>query len=264
MREHNAIKVAKKAAPCIESGVAGDDVRNAGNDEEESMMRGYKYGLLLMMLPYWVPMAVADQAVSGVAASAVGAVPSPEEDYQAGLKAYEKDDTVDAIRLFYRAAESGHAGAQAEMGYILRQGSNYKPAFEYYRKSAAQGNATGQYGLGMMYAAPGEYQDFAEARKWVILAADQGDELAIYEMARSYIKGGLGLDENARKDPEALNWIKRSADIKDLSAIIALADAYRSGKYGLKIDEKQAKEWDDKYKEITGLKEVPKKTTKRR
>lgn len=228
------------------------------------MMRGYKCGLLLILLPCWVPMAVADPAVSGVAASAVKAIPSPEEDYQAAIKADKAGEVVEAVKLFKRAADRGHAAAQLEVGEIIKYGSGFKMAVEYYHKSAEQGYAAGQLGLGLVYTEPGVYQDFAEARKWVILAADQEYAPAIHEMARSYILGGMGLDENARSGPDALKWIKRAADIKYPLAIQTLADAYRLGKYGLEIDLKQAGEWDAKYKEAAGIKNVKKKSTKSR
>lgn len=205
-------------------------------------------------------MAVADPAASGVGASAAGgvaasavkAIPSPEEDYQAALKADKAGETMEAARLFAKAAEAGHAAAQAELGDILKYASGYGEAFESFRKSAAQGYAPGQYGLGMMYGDKGKLQDFAEARKWITLAAEQGFMPAIQEMALIYIRGDMGIEKNSQS-PDAVKWIKRAADMKDLAAIEALANAYRVGKYGLKIDLKQAEELDAKYKEIAGL-----------
>lgn len=229
-------------------------------------MRGYKCGLLLMALSCWVPAAVAGQAADVVAASAVKATPSPEEDYQAGLKADQIGEIIDAVRLFKRAADAGHATAQAKIGDIFKQGSGYKLAFEYYRKSAAQGDAHGQLGLGLIYANPGENQNFEEARKYVALAADQNYHPAILAMSGAYILGGLGLDEAARNSPEALKWIQRAVDIDSVIAIRAIADAYRTGKYGLVADLQKAAEWDDKANELQGITkdEKKKKSTKKR
>ncbi len=248
------------------------------------MMRGHKWGWLFVVVPYCVSMAVAEPAVSGAAetaasgvaaarkplypplgasASAVGAIPSPEEDYQAALKADDAGDMVDAGRLFMRAAKAGHAAAQATVALGLRTGSADKQAFEFFRKAAEQGNALGQLGLGTMYAESGVVpQDFAEARKWIARAADQGDKKAIHIMADAYISGQFGLDEAARNSPEALDWIKRAVAIDDPTAIRALAKAYRSGQFGLAVDPKQADDLDAKANKLLGIVEKKKKKTR--
>lgn len=256
------------------------------------MMRGYKCGLLLLVLSCWVPVAVADPAASGVAApapesiyniykaapsvatdpaaSGVAASTVPEEDYQAALKADRANEMVDAARLYRRAAEHGHAAAQVRLAEMLWQGSAKKAAMEYFRKAAEQGNAEGQLGLAMMYMADqvdGEWEmkrDFVETRKWLALAADQGNQQAIITLADAYINGKMDLDENARNSPEALAWIKRAAGVDDFSATKALASAYRSGKYGLAVDPKQADELDDKAKKMSGVVEPKKKSSKTR
>lgn len=241
------------------------------------MMRKYKWVWLLMALPYGAPVVMAGPAASGVAApqrslypaaaaaSAVGVVPSPEEDYQAAIKADEAENLVDAGRLYLRAAQRGHAAAQARVAYGLRYAGADKEAFEWFRKAAEQGNAFGQMGLATMYAESGVpgVQDFAEARKWLSLAADQGEKKAIAMMAGAYINGGMGLDENARNSSEALAWIKRAADIDNVIALKALANAYRSGQYGLAVDTKQADVLDAKVKKLLGT-EDKKKTKKTR
>ncbi len=240
------------------------------------MMHGHKWGWLLVVLPCWVSMAVAEPAASGVAApqrllyppleasaSAVGSIPSPEEDYQAALKADNAGDMVDAGRLFMRAAKAGHAAAQAYVALGLRTGTADKQAFEFFRKSAEQGNALGQLGLGTMYAESGVVpQDFGEARKWIGRAADQGDKKAISIMAGAYISGEFGLDETARNSPEALAWIKRAVAIDDATAIRALASAYRSGKFGLEVDTKQADDLDAKANKLLGIEVKKKKKTR--
>ena len=235
------------------------------------MMRGYKWGWLFVVLSCWTPVAGAEPAASGVAApqrllyplpaSGVESTQTPEEDYQAALKADAAGDLVDSGRLYLRAAKGGHAAAQAIIAIGLRYASADKEAVEWFRKSAEQGNAIGQIGLSTMYAMGegGLKQDFAEARKWVIRAADQGNKQAIGIMADAYINGKLGLDENARNSPDALAWIKRAADVDDVPALRALAAAYRSGQYGLAADPKQADELDAKVGKLTGKKEEKKK-----
>ena len=210
-------------------------------------MRGYGYGLWLMALSCWMHGAVAAPAAGAApAASAASAAPtrSPEEDYRLGMKARWSDDNFpDAILNFTHAAERGHAAAQAELADILEAGSAWKSALGWWRKSAEQGYAPGQYGLGMILrVTKGDVkQDFVEARKWITLAANQGHAAAIDLLANAYLgRMPLGLDANALNSPEVLLWIKRAADINSGFAIKALADAYRSGKYGLAVDPAQA------------------------
>lgn len=225
------------------------------------MMRGYKCGLLLMVLSCWVAAAVADPAASAVAASAVKAIPSPEEDYQEAIKADKAGELLEAGILFRRAAERGHAAAQAEIAAKFEYATAYKEALEFYRKSAEQGNAAGQFGLGLTYAMgnPEVKQDLVEARKWIVLAANQGYPSAINMLAEAYMKGGLGLDEKVRSGPDAAVWIKRAAEINYVPAIRALIRAYRSGQYGLEVDPKQANDLESSKKGLLGIREEKRK-----
>ena len=50
-------------------------------------------------------------------ASPVGA--SPEDDYQRGLAAYNKDELIDAMGWLEQASAAGHPKAQALLAYIL-------------------------------------------------------------------------------------------------------------------------------------------------
>jgi len=183
------------------------------------------------------------------------------EDYEAGAKAYAAEDVVGAMGKLKRAADSGHAAAQALLGDILHQSEFNEDAVAYFRKSAEQGNADGQYGLGTMYASgEGVKRDVALARKWIALAAEQGHKQALNVYAQAYISAELGLDEAARHSAEALTWIKRAADNDYIPAIEAWAVASRSGDLGLAIDVKMADDLTAKANKLRGLKKpVPAK-----
>lgn len=186
------------------------------------------------------------------------------DDYEAGAKAYAAEDVVSAMAKLKRAADSGHAAAQALLGDILHQAEFNEDAVAYFRKSAEQGNADGQYGLGVMYVSgEGVKRDVALARKWIELAAAQGHKQAINVYAQAYIAAELGLDETARRSAEALTWIKRAADNDYIPAIEALAAAYRTGDLGLTADPKMADELTAKAEKLRGLvKDVTKKKKK--
>ncbi len=177
----------------------------------------------------------------------------PAEDYTAGAKHYAAGDLIAAMPLLRRAADAGHAAAQAAIGEIVDQADSKEEAFGYFSKSAAQGNADGQFGLGIMLAGgEGAPKNLAEGRKWIALAAEQGHKIAINELASAYITGALDIPENARQSAEALRWIRAAADNGYLTAMERLAAAYRGGEMGLSVDVKTADQWAEKIRKIRG------------
>lgn len=233
-------------------------------------MRGWKCWLWLIALPYCAasfaapaeppanktPLKLDTNTITPSAASPAARTDpaSLAKTYEAGTKAYKEGDIAGAMALLRPAADAGHALSQAFLGYILDQSSFFDEAAAYYRKSADQGCAAGQFGLGVMYAeGSGVKQNFAEARRLLILASEQGHKQAVNVMASAYINGGLGLDDAAREKPEALSWIKRSAENDNLPAIDALAVAYQTGQYGLTPDPKKAEALIAKANKMRGI-----------
>lgn len=178
----------------------------------------------------------------------------PAEDYAEGARHYAEGDVVAAMPLLQRAADAGHAAAQAAIGDILDQSDAGAEAIEYFRKSAAQGNADGEFGLGVMLAAGrAAARNLAEARKWITLAAEQGHPLAVNELALAYISGGLEIPDEARQGAEALRWIRTAADKGYVAAMEKLAAAYRNGELGLAVDLKAAEQWAEKIRKTQGI-----------
>ena len=84
------------------------------------------------------------------------------------------------MRAWRKAAESGHAGAQCELGYCYNFGKGVamdcKAAADWYAKAAAQGDAGAQFNLGNLYEdGTGVAQDFKTAAAWYAKAEAQGD-----------------------------------------------------------------------------------------
>lgn len=178
----------------------------------------------------------------------------PDEDYKTGAKMYAVGDMLGAMPIIKKAADDGHAAAQALYADMILAGdAGDEQALSYFRKSAEQGNAEGQFGLGSMYASgEGVKRDLAEGRKWVTKAAEQGHHAAINEMALAYMTGGLGITDDARKSEQALRWIRQAADNNFLSAIREMVKAYRQGEYGLAPDVKLADQWAARERKVTG------------
>lgn len=174
----------------------------------------------------------------GIAVFAGGLVAAPEDDYQAGLKSYRSGDIVGAMTPLRQSALEGHAKAQALLAEILDRTDFDDDAIALYRKSAAQGDLDGMFGLGVMtVSGEGTKKDVLAGRSWILKAAEAGHVLAISAIAQGYIKGELGFTEVERNTPEALRWVKRAAENDYLPAIDALAAAYGSGNaYGLPVD----------------------------
>lgn len=185
---------------------------------------------------------------------ALRAVAAPEDDYLGGRRSYLSGDVVGAMSTLKRAADAGHAAAQALLADILDKAEFNEEAVGYYRKSAEQGNPEGQYGLGSMYASgEGIARDPEQARRWMVLAAEQGHAQAINVLAQAYIGGELGIDKKERTGETALRWIRKAAGNRYIPALEFLASAYRTGWFGM-TDASEAERLDAQLKQARGNK----------
>ena len=199
--------------------------------------------LLLFYLMSLPTLTSAEQPVAPEQVLAVPSLPSAEQNYVAAVEAQDRADLMAAMGLFQRAADAGHAAAQASYAAILQRGQALEEAFKYYERSAIQGDKDGQYGLGTLYfAGEGVQQNFAEARNWFSKSAMQGHVFAANFMADIYLSDRMGLSATEQQGPAALQWIKRAAGNDHLPALDALADAHRFGHFGVPVDTDQADE----------------------
>ena len=100
--------------------------------------------------------------------------------FEDGEAAYQRKDYAAALNLWRPLANSGNASAQYGLGLMYDQAQgvpqSYAEALKWYRLAAAQGNAFAQSNLGAMYVnGQGVPQSDAEALKWYRLAAAQGN-----------------------------------------------------------------------------------------
>lgn len=175
---------------------------------------------------------------SGLVLFSAALYAAAEDDYQSGLKSYRNGDIVGAMAPLRQASLEGHAKAQALLAEILDRTDFDEDAIALYRKSAAQGDLDGMFGLGVMIVSgEGTKKDLLAGRAWILKAAESGHVLAINAIAQGYLKGELGFTEADRNTPDALNWAKRAADNDYLPAVDALAAAYASGNaLGVQVD----------------------------
>lgn len=163
----------------------------------------------------------------------------PNEDYQAGFKSFQSGDVVGAMAPLRTAANAGHAKAQVLLAEILDRSEFDEEALALYRQAAAQGDADGMFGLGVMLAA-GEgiaKKEPLDGRQWIEKAAEAGQKQAINVMAQAHLKAELGLSEADRDTPTALRWVQQAAENDYLPALDALIAAYSLGnRWGLGIN----------------------------
>ena len=97
-----------------------------------------------------------------------------------GLTAYRSGDYATALRIWKPLAEQGNASAQFGLGVMFYDGigvpQDYKTALKWYKLAAEQGSANAQYQLSVMYGlGHGVIQDWVYAHMWGNLAAKKGN-----------------------------------------------------------------------------------------
>jgi uncharacterized protein len=118
------------------------------------------------------------------------------DDFQDGVDAAKKGDYKEAVKWFRLSAEQGNADGQYELGLMYFKGQgvpqDYKEAVKWYRLAAEQGVAQAQLLLGSVYylvEQPGIPHDYEKAIKWYRLAAEQGETFAQLLLGRIYYRG---------------------------------------------------------------------------
>lgn len=171
-----------------------------------------------------------------------------DEDYRAGEKAYLSGDVIGAMGPLRRAADGGHAPAQALLAEILDRAQFNEEALAWYRKAAEQGHAAGEFGLGSMYlSGDGVKADRGQALFWFTRAAEKDHADAIRALAQALMTPPAG---EAADEAATLRWVRRAAELEYVPAMERLAAAYRTGALGLVADAAQAKAWSERVAEV--------------
>ena len=105
----------------------------------------------------------------------------------------------------------GEIDAQFLLGLKCSLGADAIGAVESYRLAADRGNALAQFNLAMMYElGQGMEPDCAEATKWFLKAAEQGDAGGQLQMGKRCHRGSFApLAQDARESRiEAYKWFK--------------------------------------------------------
>jgi TPR repeat protein len=136
-------------------------------------------------------------------ALAAGVHAGPSEDLRDAEAAAGAGDVATAISLLRRAADRNHPVAQARLADLLHAAEFDAEALDLYRRSAAQGEAAGEFGMGVMYAnGAGVKRDDALALEWYRKAEKKDFPPALDALARAYRTGTLGLPKDAARAAE--------------------------------------------------------------
>jgi len=102
------------------------------------------------------------------------------------------------------------------------------------KSEARDGDADAQFSLGLKYASgEGAAQDYVEAARWYLKAADQGHGLAQFNLGMMY-SAGQGLPQD---DATALRWFQKAASQGDAGAQFNLGiHHYRASLWGSSKD----------------------------
>jgi hypothetical protein len=117
------------------------------------------------------------------ALSSSAAATNPAQQFSQGFNYYQSHQYPQALALFRQSAAQGNASAENYLGLMYMNGTgvntDYPQALSWYNKAAAQGNFSGECNLGIMYdRGLGVPRDKVTAYMWYIVATQDGSPLA--------------------------------------------------------------------------------------
>ena len=147
------------------------------------------------------------------------------------------------MEWYRKAAEQGNAEGQYNLGVCYYNGKgvtkDYAKAVEWYTKAAEQGHAWGQYNLGICYyLGEGVSKDYAKAVEWWRKAAEQGHATAQNDLGDCYYSGN-GVTKDYAK---AVEWWRKAAEQGNAGGQYNLGNCYYNGE-GVTKDYAKAVEW---------------------
>ncbi len=128
-----------------------------------------------------------------------------EVEFSEGIKFYEGTDVEknmdEAFKLFEKAEENRHKGAQFYLGLMHFNGlgteKNYEEALRWFKLSASNDSAAAQNNVGLMYHyGYGVEVNTIEALNWYTKAAREGFNTAYSNLGIIYFEGGEGVNKN--------------------------------------------------------------------
>lgn len=125
------------------------------------------------------------------------------------MAALNEDEMADAFLTINNLAEQGNANAQYVLAALYQTMGEHHKAFEWYEKSAFQGNEGSQSKVGLMYyTGLGVRQDYSKAFEFSLKAANKKIEASYLPVAMMY-ELGQGVRQDNKKAKE---WYGKYCD----------------------------------------------------
>jgi TPR repeat protein len=157
----------------------------------------------------------------------------------------EPQKRAEMEKLLRTAAERAHPDAVYWLSRLYPKGAERDSSL--LLRAGELGSLEGQRDLGALYAT-GDWtgpRDSARAAEWYRRAAERDHEDAQYNLGFMYLLGE-GVPKDTK---EGLRWLLRAADQGDEMSIRLLADLYQNGHYGVPLDPAEAERWDKRYRQ---------------
>lgn len=169
-----------------------------------------------------------------------------------GETAFEQKQYDDAFRYYFphkehnlfKSLNQGQLGFMYDMGYGVRQ--DYSEALKWYMKAAEKGDHRAEFNLGVFYEKGlGTRQDYRKAIEYYTKAAQNNLTEAQYNLGVLFEKG-LGVTQNFK---EAVSWYRKAAELGDTEAQVNLGYLYETAQ-GVSKDLNEAIKWYKKASEL--------------
>ena len=166
-----------------------------------------------------------------------------EIDFDTAVRAAKSGDYEVALQMFQDMAADGDARGENGLGVLYLRGQGVERdvdlAASLFRSAAEKGLRTAQKNLGELHMeGVGVARDFLAARRWFRLAASQGDSGAQLSLGVLYAQG-MGVEQDYA---QAMSWFRESAEQGNAEAQANIGHLYRAG-YGIERDYVLAYAW---------------------
>ena len=139
---------------------------------------------------------------------------------------YVSADRQQAMKLYYQSAEFDDRVGMFYLGFMQEE-SNPSEAVAWYERACRLGDMTAAYNLSTLYGkGQGVEKNEQRALEYTRMAAEGGEPLAQYNLGYFYSNGERGLKVDKA---EALKWYLRAAEQGDSKSMLKIADFYRLG-----------------------------------
>jgi uncharacterized protein len=165
-------------------------------------------------------------ALAAAALLAAGTTMVMADALQDGAQAYRTGNYGRAVSLWRPLAAQGNATAQNNLGIMYLNGKglaqNTSEAVRYLSLSAAAGSSLGQNNLGGLYRdGKGVPRDFVKAQQWFLASASQGNSAGMYNLGLMYELG-----QGRKPEPfHAFMWYALASDQGNMPNAVTHRDA---------------------------------------